>query len=75
MCRRDDRFFMYFEEADLCLRIQRAGWKVGVVLDAIAEQAPGGGARPGAFTKELAKNLIPGLATSGQGASSRAALR
>ena len=24
----DERFFMYFEEVDLCLRLHNAGWKV-----------------------------------------------
>jgi GT2 family glycosyltransferase len=24
----DDRFFMYFEEADLCIRLKKIGWKV-----------------------------------------------
>lgn len=52
----DDRFFMYFEEADLCLRVQRAGWEVGVVLDAIAEQDPGGNRHPGAFTYLMSRN-------------------
>jgi len=52
----DDRLFMYFEETDFCLRVQRAGWQVGVVLDAVAEQAPGGGRRPGAFTYLMSRN-------------------
>ncbi len=52
----DDRFFMYFEETDLCLRAQRAGWAIGVVLDAVAEQEPGGSRRPGAFTYLMSRN-------------------
>jgi GT2 family glycosyltransferase len=27
----DERYFMYFEDADLCLRVKRAGGRVGVV--------------------------------------------
>ncbi len=38
----DERFWGYCEESDLCLRARRAGWRVGVVLDAVAEQEPGG---------------------------------
>lgn len=30
----DERFFLYFEEADLCLRIRKAGYQVGTVLGA-----------------------------------------
>ena len=29
----DERFFMYFEEVDLCLRLKTAGWKVWFVHD------------------------------------------
>ncbi len=52
----DDRFFMYFEEADLCLRVQRAGWEIGVVVAAIAEQASGAARRPGAFSYLMSRN-------------------
>jgi len=31
----DDRFFLYGEEQDLCLRIRRAGWKIGFIPDAV----------------------------------------
>ena len=43
----DERLFIYFEETELCLRATRAGWRVGVVLDAEAEQESGQAARPG----------------------------
>jgi GT2 family glycosyltransferase len=43
----DERLFIYFEETELCLRARRAGWKVGVVLAAEAEQESGQPARPG----------------------------
>jgi GT2 family glycosyltransferase len=52
----DDRFFMYFEETDLCLRMRRGGWSVGVVVEAIAEQEPGRGRRIGAFTYLMTRN-------------------
>jgi GT2 family glycosyltransferase len=52
----DDRFFMYYEESDLLLRLRRAGWKVGVVLDAVAEQQSGVTSHPGAFGYLMARN-------------------
>ena len=45
----EPRYFMYFEEPDLCLRARRAGWRVGVVVDAPAEQSPGVHRRRGAY--------------------------
>lgn len=45
----DERYFMYFEEPDLCLRLRRAGWRVGVAVDAVAEQRPGARSRRGAY--------------------------
>jgi GT2 family glycosyltransferase len=51
-----ERFFMYCEEAELCLRAKRAGWKVGVVLDADAVQSSGEELRPGAFSYLMARN-------------------
>jgi len=29
----DDAYFLYYEETDYCLRAQRAGWKVGYVVE------------------------------------------
>jgi GT2 family glycosyltransferase/glycosyltransferase involved in cell wall biosynthesis len=52
----DERFFLYFEETEFCLRAQRAGWRVGVVRDAVVEQSPGGAVRPGAYAYLLARN-------------------
>jgi len=51
-----DYLFMYFEETELCLRVKRAGWKVGVVLGAVAEQSSGETRRPGAFNYLMARN-------------------
>ena len=31
----DERFFLYFEDVDLCLRLQKAGWKVMYYPDAV----------------------------------------
>ena len=52
----DERFFGYCEEAEFCLRATRAAWKVGVVLDAAAEQSPGQSKRPGAHAYLLCRN-------------------
>jgi N-acetylglucosaminyl-diphospho-decaprenol L-rhamnosyltransferase len=52
----DERFWGYCEESDLCLRMRRAGLRVGVVLDAVAEQEPGGPARPGVWAYLLTRN-------------------
>jgi GT2 family glycosyltransferase len=66
----EERYFMYFEETDLCLRARRAGWHVGVVIDAVSEHAPGVPSRPGAYAYlatrnglEYARNAdgLPGL--------------
>jgi GT2 family glycosyltransferase len=34
----DERFFMYFEEVDLCLRMRQAGWSILVEPAAVAYQ-------------------------------------
>ncbi|HEX8752622.1 MAG TPA: glycosyltransferase family 2 protein [Solirubrobacterales bacterium] len=52
----DERFWSYCEEADLCLRVRRAGFGVGVALAAVAEQDPGGPKRPGAWTYLITRN-------------------
>jgi GT2 family glycosyltransferase len=52
----DERFWGYCEESDLCLRVLRAGFGVGVVVDAFAEQAPGGPKRPGAWAYLQTRN-------------------
>jgi GT2 family glycosyltransferase len=52
----DERFFIYFEETDFCLRATRAGWRVGVVLEAGAEQESGQPARPGFHAYLISRN-------------------
>jgi GT2 family glycosyltransferase len=52
----DERFFLYFEDTEFCLRATRAGWRIGVVLDAKAEQSPGGGRRSGAYEYLYTRN-------------------
>ncbi|MGA2010750.1 MAG: glycosyltransferase family 2 protein [Solirubrobacteraceae bacterium] len=43
----DERFFMYWEETEFCLRCRAIGAQIAVVSDAIAVTEPGGSHRPG----------------------------
>jgi N-acetylglucosaminyl-diphospho-decaprenol L-rhamnosyltransferase len=52
----DERFWSYCEEADLCLRVRRAGFGVGVVPAALGDQMPGGTNRPGPWTYLMTRN-------------------
>jgi GT2 family glycosyltransferase len=54
----DERLWSYCEDADLCLRVARCGFRIGVVTSARADQAPGGSKRPGAWSYLLARNGI-----------------
>lgn len=54
----DERFWGYCEEADLCLRARRAGFEVGVVPEARADQEPGMGKRVGAWAYLITRNGI-----------------
>jgi N-acetylglucosaminyl-diphospho-decaprenol L-rhamnosyltransferase len=54
----DERFWGYCEEADLCLRARRAGFSVGVVPAAQADQAPGASKRIGAWAYLITRNGI-----------------
>lgn len=52
----DTSMFGYTEDADLCLRLERAGWSIGVVRAAVAEQSAGALSRPGPVAFLLARN-------------------
>ena len=41
----DERFFMYYEETDLCLRAKKAGWQVFFIPDAEVEHIGGASSR------------------------------
>lgn len=43
----DEGFFLYFEDADLCRRMARAGWRLAVEPQALAWHAKGGSQRSG----------------------------
>jgi N-acetylglucosaminyl-diphospho-decaprenol L-rhamnosyltransferase len=64
----DERLWSYCEDADLCLRIRRAGFEVGIVPDAVADQAPGAAKRPGPWAYLRARN---GLAFAQRQAGAR----
>jgi GT2 family glycosyltransferase len=42
----DERFFLYFEEVDLCLRLHQAGWRVCFVPEAAVIHTGGVSSRP-----------------------------
>jgi GT2 family glycosyltransferase len=52
----DERFFLYCEDAEICLRARRADFEVGVVAGARAEQAPGGARRLSPWAYLLTRN-------------------
>jgi GT2 family glycosyltransferase len=37
----DERFFMYFEDVDLCIRLEKAGWRLAEVGGAVARHVGG----------------------------------
>jgi GT2 family glycosyltransferase len=71
----DERFFLYFEDTELCLRARRAGWNVGVVVDARSEEKPGLDRRPGAYAYLHARNGLEYARLAAGNAGVRAALR
>jgi GT2 family glycosyltransferase len=54
----DERLWSYFEDAELCLRLSRAGEGVAVVLDALADQQPGGAKRRAPWAYLLTRNSL-----------------
>lgn len=54
----DERFWSYVEDADLCGRIARAGFGVGVVVAAAADQEPGMKKRLGPWAYLMSRNGI-----------------
>jgi GT2 family glycosyltransferase len=52
----DERFFIYYEDVELCLRARRAAWLVGVVPEALADASPGAASRPGAYAYLNSRN-------------------
>ena len=52
----DERFFMYFEDSELCLRASRAGFRIGVVLDSVASQDHGYSRRPALYAYLMTRN-------------------
>jgi GT2 family glycosyltransferase len=52
----DERLFMYFEETDLCLRLARRAWRIGVATEAVAVSRPGGDRRPLAHAYLMTRN-------------------
>jgi GT2 family glycosyltransferase len=54
----DERLWSYVEDADLCLRISRAGFGVAVVVGALADQEPGMSKRFGPWAYLITRNRI-----------------
>lgn len=54
----DERFWSYCDDSDLCLRARRAGFGVGVVPAAVADQDPGADKRPGSWAYLLTRNSL-----------------
>jgi N-acetylglucosaminyl-diphospho-decaprenol L-rhamnosyltransferase len=52
----DERFFMYWEETEFCLRARRGGWRVLVAEDAVAVTRPGFSRRHAVHAYLLTRN-------------------
>ena len=54
----EERYFMYMEDVDMCLRIRRAGWRLGVDGDALAYHAVSKGRSRSAASSDLKQYFI-----------------
>jgi GT2 family glycosyltransferase len=54
----DERFFMYWEETDLCRRCRTSGFRVGVSMSATAETQPGYSKRAAANSYLTTRNAM-----------------
>jgi GT2 family glycosyltransferase len=52
----DETLYGYCEDAELCLRLERAGWRIGVVAGAAAAGETGHASRPGAVAYLMTRN-------------------
>ena len=62
----DERFFMYFEDVDICMRARRSGWAVAVASGVLATSAPGGENRRKAHAYLRARNGLAYARSFGQ---------
>lgn len=52
----DERFFMYFDDVDICARAMKCGWRLAAATDVYAISAPGKGNRRTAHAYLRARN-------------------
>lgn len=63
----DERFFMYFDDVDICTRATRCGWQIAVATELQATSAPGKGNRRSAHAYLRARNSLAYARTFGRG--------
>jgi GT2 family glycosyltransferase len=61
----DDRFFMYFEDVDICARAAREGWQIAIASDVRVNSSPGKGGRRSAHAYLRARNGLAYARTFG----------
>jgi N-acetylglucosaminyl-diphospho-decaprenol L-rhamnosyltransferase len=54
----EERYFMYYEEALICLKAKRAGWEIATIVNARVTQSPGADKRPAAHAYLMARNSL-----------------
>jgi GT2 family glycosyltransferase len=54
----EERYFMYYEEALICLKAKRAGWGTATIVNARVTQSPGADKRPAAQAYLMARNSL-----------------